>query len=75
VNKRLLEARIRAGLSRAELAERVGISEKQIGLIERGLVKFPREEAANAIAREVEVDLFDLFPIEGHPAMRRRIAS
>lgn len=61
-NLDLLAARIRAGLSREDLGDLAGISEKQIGLIERGVARHSRPETLSGIARALEKDVFDLFP-------------
>lgn len=60
----LLKARISRGLSRSELAYLAGISEKQVGLIERGIAQHSRAETLANLANALETDVFDLFPIE-----------
>lgn len=64
-NLKLLEARMRAGLSREEAGRLAGITGKQVGLIERGVVKHPWVTTAHALAEAVAVDVCELFPVRG----------
>lgn len=66
-NLALLEARIRHGLSRGELGTLSGVSGKQIGLIERGLVRRSRPATLKGVARALEADVFDIFPERKRP--------
>lgn len=52
------------GLSRGELAHLAGLSEKQVGLIERGKARNPRAETIFNLAQVLDVDVFSLFPVE-----------
>lgn len=62
-NLALFEARLRAGLSRAALGELAGISEKQVGLIERGVAKHSRAETLAGLAAGVGLDVTDCFDL------------
>lgn len=62
-NLKLLEARMRAGMSREDVGRLAGISEKQVGLIERGVARHPRMKTVAGIAEAVHADVLDLFPI------------
>jgi transcriptional regulator with XRE-family HTH domain len=66
-NLALLEARIRAGLSRDVLGDLAGISGKQVGLIERGLARRPRPETLTGLAGALKEDVFVLFPERRRP--------
>lgn len=70
-NLTLLQARIRAGMSRADLAHAAGLSEKQVGLIERGVAQHSRAETLAGIAAALDADVFDLFPQRRRPVSRR----
>lgn len=59
----LLEARIRAGLSREDLSRLTGLSRKQIAFIERGKSKNPHVSSKTRIATAVRADVLDLFPL------------
>lgn len=61
-NLALFQARMRAGLSRAELGDAAGITGKQVGLIERGVAKRSRAKTLEAIATALDADLFEVFP-------------
>jgi transcriptional regulator with XRE-family HTH domain len=63
-NLELLKARIQKGLSRNALGYMAGLSEKQVGLIERGVATHSRAETLARIANALEADVFDLFPLE-----------
>lgn len=61
-NLALVQARIRAGMSREELARASGITAKQVGLIERGVAKRSRPGTLGGIASALDEDVFVLFP-------------
>ena len=60
----LLEARIRAGLSRQDVGALAGVTSKQVGAIERGEVHNPRPATKTNIARAVKSDVIELFPLK-----------
>lgn len=60
---RLKEVRTAAGLTQAELAERVGVSRKTVNTVENG-VFIPSTVLALALARALEVKVEDLFWLE-----------
>jgi transcriptional regulator with XRE-family HTH domain len=61
----LLRMRIEKGLSREDVARLAGLSTKQVGLIERGKVRRPREDTMLAVARAVGArSPLDLFAVE-----------
>lgn len=66
---------MRAGLSREKLGELAGISEKQVGLIERGIAKHSRAETLAALAIAVDVDLCDLFDLRQVATRKRKKAA
>lgn len=53
---------MRKGLSRRDLADLAGITEKQVGLIERGVATHSYFDTLAAIARAVDRDPVELFP-------------
>lgn len=57
---RLVEVRLERGLSRAELADVVGVHYQTIGYIERGEYS-PSLPLALQLAEALEVDVTDLF--------------
>lgn len=59
--------RERAGLSQAELGDKVGKALETIGRIERGKLS-PSLETLEAIAIALNVDIRDLFGVGDHPA-------
>lgn len=61
-NLTLLEARIRADLSREDLGRMAGISAKQVRLIETGAARRSRVSTINALARALDRDVLALFP-------------
>lgn len=74
-NLTLFKLRMESGLSRAKLGELSGISEKQVGLIERGKARQSRASTLAEITAVLSVALDrpelrqeDIFPI------RRRLA-
>lgn len=60
---RLKEVRTAAGLTQAELAERVGVSRKTVNTVENG-VFIPSTVLALALARALGVKVEDLFWLE-----------
>lgn len=60
---RLKEVRIAAGLTQAELAERVGVSRKTVNTVENG-VFIPSTLLALGMARALGVKVEDLFWLE-----------
>lgn len=60
---RLKEVRTEAGLTQAELAERVGVSRKTVNTVENG-VFVPSTLLALGLARALRVKVEDLFWLE-----------
>lgn len=60
---RLKEVRTEAGLTQAELAERVGVSRKTVNTVENG-VFIPSTLLALGLARALGVKVEDLFWLE-----------
>lgn len=60
---RLKEVRTAAGLTQAELAERVGVSRKTVNTVENG-VFIPSTTLALGLARALAVKVEDLFWLE-----------
>lgn len=60
---RLKEVRTEAGLTQAELAERVGVSRKTVNTVENG-VFVPSTTLALGLARALGVKVEDLFWLE-----------
>jgi putative transcriptional regulator len=60
VTNRITEFRQQAGLSQADLAERIGVTRQTVNAIERGKYS-PSLEAAFRIARVVQRPLEDVF--------------
>lgn len=60
----MLKLRMQRGLSREQLGELAGVSGKQIGLIERGVARHSRAGTLANIAKALEADPLDVFPIE-----------
>lgn len=60
---RLKEVRTEAGLTQAELAERVGVSRKTVNTVENG-VFIPSTVLALGLARALGVKVEDLFWLE-----------
>ena len=56
---------MRAGLSREEAGRLAGITGKQVGLIERGVARYPRAETVAALAEAVRADVTDIFNFKG----------
>jgi DNA-binding XRE family transcriptional regulator len=67
---RLVELRINAGLSREDLALRIGVSRETIRLAEQTSYA-PTVRVQAAIAREFGLRPLDLWPIECQKAARR----
>lgn len=70
-NLKVLQARMRAGMSREGLGDAAGISAKQVGLIERGVARHSRPETLAGIAAALDADVFDLFPERKRPVARK----
>jgi DNA-binding XRE family transcriptional regulator len=68
-NRKLIELRMNAGLSPAQLGARAGISGKQMRLIETGRAH-PQARTQFAIA-----DVFDLLPLDLWPLDRQRVMA
>ena len=67
VGKRVRFFREQDGLTQAELAEKTGLSDNFIGLIERG-IKHPTLDTLNKVADALEVNLSEFFhPIKSTP--------
>ena len=60
---RLKEARTEAGLTQAELAERVGVSRKTVNTVENG-VFIPSTLLALKLAQALKMKVEDLFYVE-----------
>ena len=60
---RLKEVRTEAGLTQAELAERVGVSRKTVNTVENGVFT-PSTTLALGLARALGVKVEDLFWLE-----------
>lgn len=60
---RLKEVRTAAGLTQAELAERIGVSRKTVNTVENG-VFIPSTPLALGLARALGVKVEDLFWLE-----------
>lgn len=69
----LRQRRIRAGLNQGDLAERTGLSQSYISLLERGVKKKPTARTLGIIARELGCEVSDLMP--PRPRLRRRPAE
>ena len=63
LGSRLKEARTKAGLTQAELAERIGVSRKTVNTVENG-VFIPSTPLALGLARALGVKVEDLFWLE-----------
>lgn len=59
--ERLLQLRIRASLTQAQLAHKAGVNTMQPSRIETGLVKDPNLPTLQALARALECTLDDLL--------------
>lgn len=74
-NLELLRRRIELGLSRGDIADLAGITPKQVGLIERGIARRPREATMRAIAKAVEADTLDIFDVSSRVRRAGRAAK
>lgn len=76
-NMVLLRKRIEHGLSREALGDLVGISAKQVGLIERGVAVHSREDTLCGIATALETPAGELFDLNRRLLRRKpkRIAK
>lgn len=63
--RRLLQARVEAGLSQEELATDVGCSVYAIGKLERGETKRPRPQLMRAIAARLGRDVIWFYERDG----------
>lgn len=63
LGSRLKEARLAAGLTQAELAERIAVSRKTINTVENG-VFVPSTTLALRLARALKMKVEDLFFLE-----------
>lgn len=68
---KLNEMRTKAGISRGDLAERVGVDEETIGRYERG-EREPRISTLQLIARTLGCSIADLLGDPPAPRQRRR---
>ena len=58
--KKIKELRENINISQEELSERLGITQRQVSMIERGL-SFPQLKTLNKIANVFECNISDLF--------------
>lgn len=70
VHSRLEELRTTAGLSRQDLADRVGVHYQTVGYLERGEYS-PSLVLALRIARVLEVSVEDVFSLDPFPVPPR----
>ena len=68
VAQRMKSARVRAGLSPAELADKIGVKKPYIFELERGTGN-PTLKTLNKVAVALDVDPGDFFPQSTHPAL------
>lgn len=74
-NKKLIDARTRAGLRQPALAEAAGVSITTISRYENGLRR-PHVDEAQAIAKVLGVSVSDIFPVlKGHALEERGAAE
>lgn len=59
------DQRRRMGMTQVELAERIGMSQRWVSEVERGLVVVPRQENMLALARVFSVAVEDLYVAAG----------
>jgi putative transcriptional regulator len=74
LGERIRQARVRYGMSQAELARRIGISKTSMNEIERGETHDPRFSVVEAIARTLGMSLDDFAStVQGaqHPPSKR----
>ncbi len=72
------DARRAKELNQIELAERVGMSQRWISDIERGVTEIPRLDALHRLARVLEIDVADLIyagNLASSKAGARRLAN
>jgi putative transcriptional regulator len=74
LHNRLALFRAEAGLSRKDLAERVGVNPQTIGFLERGHYG-PSLELGLKLAREFGVPVETLFNLEPFPPLARQLAQ
>jgi putative transcriptional regulator len=74
LHNRLALFRAEAGLSRKELAERVGVNPQTIGFLERGHYG-PSLELGLKLAREFGVPVETLFNLDPFPPLARQLAQ
>ena len=68
VAQRMKSARVRAGLSPAELADKIGVKKPYIFELERGTGN-PTLRTLNKVAVALDTDPGDFFPQSTHPAL------
>lgn len=66
---RVRAARLRAGLSKARLAERLGVSADQISVYEEGRAEIGAGVLVQ-LAAALDVDVIDLLPVQEEPHVR-----
>lgn len=74
LHNRLALFRAEAGLSRKDLAERVGVNPQTIGFLERGQYG-PSLELGLKLAREFGVPVETLFNLEPFPPLARQLLA
>ncbi len=70
LGRRVAELRLRAQLTQAQLAERLGVATETISRLERGVV-LPSLETMNDLAAALGVDLSELFSFPERPSPRQ----
>lgn len=63
-NMEMLRKRIELGLSREDVGRMAGVTAKQVGLIERGVARRPREDTIAGIAQALEMSPLDLVDLK-----------
>ncbi len=74
IHNRLALFRAEAGLSRKELADRLGINPQTVGFLERGQYG-PSLELGLRLAREFGVSVETLFSLEPFPSLARQLQA
>ena len=74
LGQRVRLLRRQRGLTQAQLAERVGVSDNFIGMIERGR-GHPTLETINGVARALEIELHDLFQGQERPGSTEEVVE
>ena len=74
IHNRIPLYRAERGLSRKELAERVGVNPQTIGFLERGDYS-PSVELALRLAREFGVTVESLFSLDPFPSLADQLKS